>query len=121
MLVIDAFRLDPAEIIETGAFDLEGLFIRLALAVESVGAKRVVLDTIEVLFSALPNEAIVRGELSRLFRWLKERGLTVVITGERGGGGPADPLRHRGVRLRLRRRARPPRRATRSPPAGCAS
>jgi circadian clock protein KaiC len=84
LLAIDAFRLDPAEIIETGAFDLEGLFIRLAMAVESVGAKRVVLDTIELLFSALPNEAIIRGELGRLFRWLKERDLTVVITGERG-------------------------------------
>jgi len=84
MLSIDAFRLDPSEIIETGSFDLEGLFIRLAMAVEEVGAKRVVLDTIELLFSALPNEAIIRGELGRLFRWLKERGLTVVITGERG-------------------------------------
>ena len=84
MLAIDAFRLDPAEIVETGSFDLEGLFIRLQMAVESVGAKRVVLDTIEVLFSALPNEAIIRGELGRLFRWLKERDLTVVITGERG-------------------------------------
>lgn len=83
LLAIDAFRLDPEEIVETGAFDLEGLFIRLASAVESVGAKRVVLDTIELLFSALPNEAIVRGELGRLFRWLKQRGLTVVITGER--------------------------------------
>ncbi|MCW2850245.1 MAG: kaiC [Marmoricola sp.] len=84
LLAIDAFRLDPAEIIETGAFDLEGLFIRLQMAVESVGAKRVVLDTIELLFSALPNEAIIRGELGRLFRWLKDRDLTVVITGERG-------------------------------------
>ena len=83
LLAIDAFRLDPAEIVETGSFDLEGLFIRLQMAVESVGAKRVVLDTIELLFSALPNEAIIRGELSRLFRWLKERDLTVVITGER--------------------------------------
>ena len=84
LLAIDAFRIDPSEIVETGAFDLEGLFIRLGMAVESVGAKRVVLDTIEVLFSALPNEAIIRGELGRLFRWLKERDLTVVITGERG-------------------------------------
>ena len=87
LLAIDAFRLDPAEIVETGAFDLEGLFIRLAGAVESVGAKRVVIDTIEVLFTALPNEAIVRGELGRLFRWLKERDLTAVITGERGDEG----------------------------------
>jgi circadian clock protein KaiC len=84
LLAIDAFRLDPAEIVETGAFDLEGLFIRLAMAVESVGAKRVFLDTIELLFSALPNEAIIRGELGRLFRWLKDRDLTVVISGERG-------------------------------------
>lgn len=87
LLAVDAFRLDPSEIVETGAFDLDGLFIRLAAAVEAVGAKRVVLDTIELLFSALPNEAIVRGELSRLFRWLKERGLTVVITGEHGREG----------------------------------
>ena len=87
MVAIDAFRLDPAELMETGAFDLEGLFIRLASAVESVGAKRVVLDTIELLFSALPNEAIVRAELGRLFRWLKDRGLTTVITGERGKEG----------------------------------
>jgi circadian clock protein KaiC len=65
LLAIDAFRLDPGEIIETGAYDLEGLFIRLAAAVESVGAKRVVLDTIELLFSALPNEAIIRSELNR--------------------------------------------------------
>ena len=87
LLAIDAFRLDPAEIVETGSFDLEGLFIRLAMAVESVGAKRVFLDTIELLFSALPNEAIIRGELGRLFRWLKERELTVVISGERGKEG----------------------------------
>ena len=85
-LAIDAFRLDPAEFVESGSFDLEGLFIRLAMAVESVGAKRVVLDTLEVLFSALPNQAVIRSELGRLFRWLKERDLTVVITGERGGG-----------------------------------
>jgi circadian clock protein KaiC len=87
LLAIDAFRLDPSEIIETGTFDLEGLFIRLASAIDSVGAKRVVLDTIELLFSALPNEAIIRGELGRLFRWLKQRGLTVVITGEHGAEG----------------------------------
>ena len=87
LLAIDAFHLDPSEIVETGAFDLEGLFIRLAAAAESVGARRVVLDTVEVLFGALPNEALVRGELGRLFRWLKERGLTTVVTGERGRGG----------------------------------
>ncbi len=87
VLAVDVFRLDPAEIVETGAFDLEGLFLRLELAVDAVGAKRVVIDTIEVLFSALPSPGIIRGELGRLFRWLKERGLTVVITGERGLDG----------------------------------
>jgi circadian clock protein KaiC len=94
LLAVDAFRLDPSEIIATGSFDLEGLFIRLASAVESVGAKRVVLDTVELLFSALPNEAIIRGELSRLFRWLKERGLTTVVTSERGS---ADQLSRFGI------------------------
>ena len=84
MLAIDAFHIDPSEIVEVGEFDLEGLFIRLASAVDSVGAKRVVLDTIELLFSALPNEGVIRGELNRLFRWCKDRGLTVVVTGERG-------------------------------------
>lgn len=84
MLVIDAFRIDAATLITTGVFDLDGLFIRLEMAVDSIGAKRVVLDTIEVLFTALGNEAIIRGELTRLFRWLKDRDLTVVITGESG-------------------------------------
>ncbi|MEI6624354.1 MAG: circadian clock protein KaiC, partial [Actinomycetes bacterium] len=87
VLVVDAFRVYPSDIVATGAFDLEGLFIRLASAVDQVGAKRVVLDTIEVLFSALGNEAIVRGELSRLFRWCKDRGLTLVVTGEQGRDG----------------------------------
>lgn len=86
-LVVDSFRIDPAEIVATGAFDLEGLFIRLASAVAQVEAKRVVLDTIEVLFAALGNAAIVRGELTRLFRWCKDRGLTVMVTGEQGRGG----------------------------------
>jgi circadian clock protein KaiC len=87
LLVVDAVRADPGQIIAAGAFDLDGLFIRLAAAVEEVGAKRVVLDTIEVLFGALGNEAIVRSELGRLFEWLKERGLTAVVTGERGREG----------------------------------
>jgi len=85
LLVIDAFRVDPAEIVETGPFDLDGLFIRLAYAVDSIGAKRVVLDTIEVLFGALKDEETVRAELGRLFQWLKQRGLTAVVTGEKGG------------------------------------
>jgi circadian clock protein KaiC len=86
LLAVDAFRFDPAQIVETGSFDLEGLFIRLASAVESVGAKRVVLDTMELLFSALPDDATIRAELGRLFRWLRERGLTTIVTSERGAG-----------------------------------
>jgi circadian clock protein KaiC len=84
LLAVDAFRIDPAEIIETGAFDLDGLFIRLALAVDSIGARRVVLDTIEVLFGAFDSEVTIRAELGRLFRWMKERGLTAIVTGEQG-------------------------------------
>lgn len=87
LLVIDAVDIDPSEVLTTGAFDLDGLFIRLAGAVEEVGAKRVVLDTVEVLFSALGDDGVVRGELGRLFRWLKDRGLTAVVTGERGREG----------------------------------
>src|SRR5829696_7013449 len=86
-LVVDAVRIDASEIVTTGEFDLDGLFIRLAAAVQSVGARRVVLDTIEVLFGALDNEAVVRAEFSRLLHWLKENGLTTLITGERGREG----------------------------------
>lgn len=85
-LAMDHVVVDRNEIEETGEFDLEALFIRLGWAIDSVGAKRVVLDTIETLFAALPNEFILRAELQRLFRWLKDRGVTVVITGERGDG-----------------------------------
>src|SRR6185295_20164662 len=85
-LHIDHVHVERSEIEETGEYDLEGLFVRLAHAVGSVGAKRIVLDTIEALFASLPNEGIVRAELRRLFRWLKDRGLTAVITGERGEG-----------------------------------
>jgi circadian clock protein KaiC len=84
LLVVDGVRLDPAEIVETGAFDLDGLFIRLSSAIDAVGAKRVVLDTVEVLFSALSDKSIIRSELSRMLRWLKDRGLTTLVTGERG-------------------------------------
>lgn len=85
-LVVDYVRVERSEIEETGEYDLEGLFIRLNHAIETVGAKRVVLDTIESLFAALPNEGILRAELRRLFRWLKEKGVTAVITAERGEG-----------------------------------
>jgi circadian clock protein KaiC len=85
-LVIDYVHVERSEIEETGEYDLEGLFIRLGFAIDSIGAKRVVLDTLEVLFGGLENEAILRSELRRLFRWLKDRGVTAVITGERGEG-----------------------------------
>jgi len=85
-LLLDYIYIERSEIEETGEYDLEGLFVRLEHAVDSIGAKRIVLDTLEALFSALPNEAIIRAELRRLFRWLKEKGLTAVITCERGNG-----------------------------------
>ncbi|MDB6153444.1 MAG: KaiC 1 [Chthoniobacteraceae bacterium] len=85
-IVLDFVRIEREEVEETGEYDLEGLFIRLSFAVQSIGAKRVVLDTIEALFAGLPNEMIVRAELRRLFRWLKENGLTAIITGEQGKG-----------------------------------
>ena len=85
-LMIDFVHIAREEIQETGEYNLEGLFIRLDDAIRSVGAKRVVLDTIEALFSGLPNASILRAELRRLFRWLKDRGVTTIITGERGDG-----------------------------------
>jgi circadian clock protein KaiC len=85
-IAIDFVRVERSEIDETGDYDLEGLFIRLGAAIDSIGAKRVVLDTIENLFSGLQNEGILRAELRRLFRWLKDRGVTAVITAERGEG-----------------------------------
>jgi circadian clock protein KaiC len=83
-LAMDYVRIEPAEIHETGAYDLEGLFVRLQHAVDSVKAKRVVLDTLEAVFSAFSDTAVLRAEIRRLFRWLKDRGLTAVITAERG-------------------------------------
>lgn len=85
-LFIDHVRVERSEIEETGEYDLEGLFLRIGHAVDSIGAKRLVLDTVESLFAALPNEGILRAELRRLFGWIKDRGLTAVITGERGDG-----------------------------------
>jgi circadian clock protein KaiC len=85
-LAIDFVRIERSEIDETGDYDLEGLFIRLGAAIDAIGAKRVVLDTIENLFAGLQNQGILRAELRRLFRWLKDRGITAVITAERGDG-----------------------------------
>jgi len=84
LLLIDHVRVERSEIEETGEYDLDGLFIRLEHAINSIGAKRVVLDTVESLFAGLPNPMILRAELRRLFRWLKDKGMTAIITGEKG-------------------------------------
>jgi circadian clock protein KaiC len=81
---LEHIQIERGEIEEKGEYDLKGLFVRIHLAIESIKAKRVVLDTIESLFSALPNATIVRTELRRLFSWLKKKGITTIITGERG-------------------------------------
>jgi circadian clock protein KaiC len=86
LVSLDHVRMQRTEIEETGEYDLEGLFVRLGYAVDSIGAKRVVLDTLEALFSSLSNEFILRAEIRRLFRWLNDRELTTVVTAERGDG-----------------------------------
>jgi circadian clock protein KaiC len=83
-LAIDYVHVERSELEETGEFDLEGLFIRLGAGIDAIGAKRVALDTLETLFSGFANQAILRAELRRLFQWLKNRGVTAVITAERG-------------------------------------
>ena len=83
-LVVDHVRVERSEIEEAGEYDLEGLFIRLGYAIDKIKAKRVVLDTLESLFAGLDNQGVLRAELRRLFHWLKDRGVTAVITGERG-------------------------------------
>ena len=83
-IAIDYVHVERSELQECGEYDLEGLFVRLNHAIDSIGAKRVVLDTLEALFASLPNEAILRAELRRLFRWLKDKGVPAVITAERG-------------------------------------
>ncbi|WP_315725047.1 MULTISPECIES: circadian clock protein KaiC [unclassified Bradyrhizobium] len=85
-IVVDHIHLDRNEIEEAGDYDLDGLFIRIGFAIDSVGAKRVVIDTIETLFGGLDNQAVLRSELRRLFEWLKSKGVTAIITGERGDG-----------------------------------
>lgn len=84
LIRIDHVHIDKSEIEETGEYDLDGLFIRLGYAIDSIGAKRVMLDTIENLFGGLNNEGILRAELRRLFTWLKDKGVTALITGEKG-------------------------------------
>ena len=85
-LCIDHIYIDKSEIAETGEYDLEGLFIRLNTAIDSIGAKRVLLDTPEALFAGLSDVGVLRSELRRLFGWLKDKGVTAIITGERGTG-----------------------------------
>ena len=85
-LLVDHVVVDSSQIEENGEYDLDGLFIRLGYAIDSIGAKRVVLDTIETLFGGFSNQAILRAELRRLFRWLKDKGVTAIITAERGDG-----------------------------------
>jgi circadian clock protein KaiC len=85
-VAVDYVHIDPHEIAETGEYDLEGLFLRLGMAIDSVGAKRVVIDTIETLFGGFTNQGLLRAEIRRLFRWLKDRAVTAIITGERGEG-----------------------------------
>jgi len=92
-LLVDYVHIERSEIEETGEYDLEGLFIRLGNAIDSIGAKRVVLDTIESLFAGLPNPSVLRAELRRLFGWLKKKGMTAIITGERGD----NPLTRHGL------------------------
>ncbi|CAN5377390.1 circadian clock protein KaiC [soil metagenome] len=86
LIKLDHVHIERSEIEETGEYDLDGLFIRLGYAIDSIGAKRVVLDTIENLFSGLTNQGILRAELRRLFEWLKEKKVTTIITGEKGDG-----------------------------------
>jgi circadian clock protein KaiC len=86
LLAMDFIRIERSEIEETGSYDLDGLFVRLQYAIDSIKAKRVVLDTIEALFSGLSDTAVLRAELRRLFRWLKDKGVTALITGEKGEG-----------------------------------
>jgi len=96
-IVIDYVHLERNEIHETGEYDLEGLFVRLAHAIDSVGAKRVVIDTLEALFAGLSDLGILRAELRRLFRWLKERGVTAIVTAERGPRTDRDSLTRHGL------------------------
>ena len=86
LVELDHIRIERTEMEETGEYDLEGLFVRLGADIDAIGAKRVVLDTIEVLFSAFNDEVIIRAEIKRLFRWLADRGVTAIVTGESGQG-----------------------------------
>jgi len=98
-LMIDHVRVERGKIEKTGEYDLEGLFVRLGHAISSVGARRVVLDTVEALFSGFTDTAILRAELRRLFGWLKDRGVTAIITGASPSSN--EPSSEKGLRLAL--------------------
>ena len=85
-IFLDHVYIERSEIEETGEFNLEGLFIRIESALSAVNAKRIAVDSMEALFSGFSDEMSLRAEIRRLFRWLKEKGLTAVITGEQGKG-----------------------------------
>lgn len=85
-LILDTIPIEATEFEESGEYDLEGLFVRLGESIDAIGAKRIVLDTIEVLFGGLSNQGIIRSELRRLFQWLKDKNMTSIVTGERGEG-----------------------------------
>lgn len=85
-LFVEYIQVDPTEFEDIGVYDLEGIFIRIGRAIDLIGAKRVVLDTIEMLFAGLPDQTLLRRELQRLLRWFKDKGITVIITGESGNG-----------------------------------
>ena len=85
-LILDTIPIEATEFEENGEYDLEGLFVRLGESIDAIGSKRIVLDTIEVLFGGLSNQGIIRSELRRLFQWLKDRNMTSIVTGERGEG-----------------------------------
>ena len=106
-LAIDYVRIERSEIEESGEYDLEGLFIRIGFAIDSIGARRVAIDTLEVLFAGLPNPGILRAELRRLFRWLKDEGRHRDRHRRARRRWP-DPPRTRGIHLRLRDHSRPP-------------
>ncbi len=93
-MAIDQVRVERSEIEETGDYDLEGLFVRMGSMIDGVGAKRVVVDSLESLFSSLPNETVLRSEIRRLFRYLKEKNVTVIVTGEQGPAGAVGLTRH---------------------------
>ena len=85
-VLTDYVYIERSEFEETGTYDLEGLFVRLGHAIDQVKARRVVLDSIEALFAGIPDDGILRAEIRRLFRWLKKKGVTAVVTAERGDG-----------------------------------